>query len=270
MGFFGSKEKEAPEPETENEDLTPDQLYARRLKELGDIDEDGEKLDILEGYFESIGESFDSFKIKRNSDGSEIQLRGKFQNFPVKIKAESVASSFGWEVVCKVASNVETLSFEYDTEKIPLEKDKDDDFADEDLIRVFIDKGLFFESDEQSEIDYALAFWHDVSDGLRTKIKELLTKNNYTIYTVSDSDIECGVWDLDDLLTSSLGPISLIVELCRLMVMTAKEIEAVEVVVDQVSGETKKFRLVDCHYCGSKYALDQSAKCVNCGSGYQP
>lgn len=273
MKFFWQKDKhkeeeklKATENETvEKEELTPDEFYMKKFKKHDSYASRKKKIALATGFLEVIGESFDEYKLKydREENDEEIQLRGKLDNFPFRITID--ASRFCVNVFCKVTSQIGqacSIYLEYDKKKIPKQKDKDDPFSEEDEIRVFVDKGLFFESDDQEWIDLAMTFWEGISDDLRSKFKEVLVGNKYGAIYIGDG-IECEVWDLDDLIKRK-APVTMIVDLCKLMTDTAKEIGSLPVAATPDLGQ-----LVDCEYCGSKYPLGQTAKCPNCGSSYK-
>ena len=147
---------------------------------------------------EDVGESFDEFKIKFDPDEEdEIQLRGRLNNYPFKIVLD--IGDFRVDMVCKVPSQAGSFTLEYDKKKIPKQKEKDDPFAEEDEIRVFVDKGLFCEGD-QEDIDRMLAFWHQISDDLTNNIKEILIGDKYGYLGINSQEVISYVWDKSDII----------------------------------------------------------------------
>ena len=128
-------------------------------------------------------------------------------------------------------------------------------------------KGLFCESENQEDIDNMLAFWNGISEALRIRIKKVMIGNKYCFFGINEQVIKSSVFSADDL-THNGAPLTMVTKMLDLMARSAKEIETIVVPAHEASRETRQLRLVSCEYCGSKYPLDRSAKCPNCGSSY--
>jgi len=215
---------------------------------------------------ETAGEKFDSYKIKTFPDQDHrIDLRGTYNEFPVKITLNKNGLDFS--ITCKVNNSILGASFNYDESKIPSKIDKDDPFADDDKVFVFFSRGLYVENTSYA-LDPTIALWESLSEKLQKMITQVLSKHEYQELHISRGEIITRICGYVRFLKSG-KPVTILTDISELAASMAKEIEMLDVSVNKQTKAKKRYRLVSCGYCGSKYPLTGSAKCVNCGASYE-
>ncbi|MCP4138276.1 MAG: hypothetical protein GY754_45360 [bacterium] len=252
--FFTSQLFEKEENVTPGGELTTFREYSKE-----------EKFTFVRKLLETVGKSFDSFKIKTFVDnGEKIELRGVRKGFPIKITCRST-SGLGFEILCKVKNRIKLFQIMYDESKIPTknENDENDPFSDSDLVRVFVSKGLFLENSPPVPIEPALDLWERISDKLRNMFIQTLTGTECQYFIIRHDDI------ITKFKVKENNPAAELTDMVNLTSAISKEIEVINVKDNNQANKKTLYRLVACKYCGSRYPLTETAKCVNCGAAYE-
>ena len=212
--LFGAKKDPVPADSTGVEAAAPQPPdWARRLKGYWDM-EDEERWPLCEALLNDIAPHLENGKIKKLPDDDEIELRARIGGTPVRINFEV---DMGWvRPEMKVTNRIGEIELERDHEKIPQERGADDDWADDDELRVFVAKGIFVEGDE-SEVDSTLgslaALPPELSQKLLTEMERLRMSRLYGFAESLSVGFEPNNYEMADPVQHILDGVALMKEL---------------------------------------------------------
>jgi hypothetical protein len=162
------------------------------------------------------------------------------------------------------------MDLHWDPGKVPVKKDVEDPWSGDDQARIFLGKGIFVEGPDEA-IEVNILFFNSMQESVQQKILETMEFNKISRLKVNAEDIEFEI--SESILSKAEKPIDLIFEILDVLQIIAQEFEHIEIseIQRKNKSETKKikrFRLISCKYCTSKYPLTEKARCPNCGASY--
>jgi hypothetical protein len=239
FGLFGGKKKEAAAvAETAPQEgsapaagQAPASPWPKRLAGFHDWEMDRKKA-VGKELLADIGSKLENAKVKEVLDEDELELRGRCDGVPVRVKYEA---------------------------------DNDDDWGDDDEIRVFVGKGVFVEGGKD-EVGNSLAALAALPPELSARIIKTMERLRLTRFMLFSTLINVG---FDDNSYEMADPVAMVNEAIALMAQVAQTVGTVTPPVPgQASGggvTVVPVKLVTCSYCSSKFNLGAGARCPNCG-----
>lgn len=280
MGFFDIfKSKPKAEP-----DETPQPAassWAARLKNFRRM-EDEEKWALSEALLQDLGTRFDKPKIKKSDDFDDIELRARTGDLPIKIKFDATSGWVSIDMQCDNRTGILVLT--WDMDKLPKEKDDDDDWADDDEIRIFVGKGVFVEGDDD-DVNRSLTTLQSLPTAFADELVSKMTTMKLTLFTAVPGEISIGFKDDH---YEMADPVQEILEGVELMKSAAEAFGAGDRDMSneptvQISGNVmingqmvtpnvssapapQAIQRITCKYCSTVYLLTPASKCPNCGA----
>lgn len=274
MGFFdifkGKKKEEAPAEAEKSEAPAPaaqsSSPWPGKFAGFDDWEDDKKKAVSIE-FLQDLGTRFENAKVKDMMDEDEMELRGRYQNTPVRIQYEMDMGWVNMEMKCN--SVIDDLSLDWDLDKVPHldEEDEDDDWDDDDEIRVFLAKGVYIEGYKDS-VKETLAKFNSLPQELGVEIVETMQQLHLSGFVVSSDSISV---QFDENSYEMVEPVNTVEATAALMFKTAGVVGSAEAVSQQsVSGGVAVIpvKLVVCEYCHTNFNLGSNSRCPNCGASH--
>ena len=251
--------------------------WKSRLANYGDLSE-RKQWALCEALLGDVAPGMDNAKIKKLPDDDEIELRGRVGNLPVRINLEV---DMGWvRPEMKIANRTGELQLERDHEKIPMEKDADDDWADEDDLRVFVAKGIFTEGGEE-EVNQTLSTLGKLPEPLAQELLgEIERLRMTTVYAFADSmsvGFDPNHYDMDDPVRHITDGVAMMQKLAGALSEGAaaapgdfQDVEDGE--LDMRGGgfaPAAAVARVKCKYCSTLFVMGATSNCPNCGAAFE-
>jgi len=242
--------------------------WPKKFKGFSDW-EDGRKKAVGKEFLEDMGALLDNPKVKEVLDEDELELRGRYDDVPVRVQYEA---DMGWvSLEAKCASPIEDIALEWDPEKVPVhaDDDDDDDWDDDDEVRVFVGKEVFIEGWKDS-VNSSLTQFASLPAELQAEIVETMRQQRLTRFGMYSTTISLGY---QDNAYEMADPAEAIGAGVRLMAKVARETGSGQVVVGQTASAggavvIGPINLVTCKYCHSKFNLGANPRCPNCGAPF--
>ena len=258
MGLFSlfRSKKNATADETEADAPFP------RLQDWNDLNTNS-KLALARDLLEEVSSEIEGSKLK-SVDDDEIELRGRLDDVPFRIKL----NKFGWVLLeAKVSNRAGTFVLQRDHDKIPLEKEPEDDWADDDELRVFVAKGIFVEGKEPVVEPYLAALGALAPDDAARLFGEVERLQIGLVYAGPDTlHVNSGR------LVYQLGaPVTDLLALAGALKATADALARGTGSADDAGAQTAPARTgrVRCAYCSTLFILAVgNSHCPNCGGPY--
>lgn len=259
MGLFDVFKKKKPE-EQQPSAPAPGSPWPKRFEGFWEW-EDDRKRDVGFEFLDEVARSFESAKVKETTDEDDVEVRGRIQDVPIRLKYEM---DMGWvSLEMKCQSPFDELQLEWDPEKIPVHGDAEDDWDEDDELRVFAGKGVFVEGDK-GEVQQTFDALGGLPAELSTEIVETMQRRKLTRFYMFPEIINVG---FKDNAYQMQDPIVEIVEVAGLMARVAREVGSGRIApADQ--GGVAPARLVSCSYCSTKFYLGSNSACPNCGASF--
>ncbi len=285
MGLFDKlfgKKKDADAEDTGVGEAAPpaSSTWASRLKGYWDM-EDEERWPLCEALLADIAPQLENGKIKKLPDDDEIELRARVGGTPVRINFEV---DMGWvNPEMKIANRIGEIQLERDHEKIPQERDADDDWADEDELRVFAAKGIFVEGDDD-EVNQTLgtlgALPAELSQKLLAEMERLRMSRFYAFSESMSVGFQPNNYEMADPVQNILDGVRLMKEVADALASGGRDMAAEPKVVirghveigGQVVAPTEGVHQaaaigrVKCTYCSTLFVPAAEPRCPNCGA----
>jgi hypothetical protein len=155
----------------------------------------------------------------------------------------------------------------YDPTKIPIHKNPDDAWSEDDMLRIFIDKGIYVLGSEE-RTDIFIHIFNTFNDEIQKKILNFISNFKIDVLDIGFEEMQIKISDNNII----LNPISAVKESMEILLKIAEETDSVAYTISDDSKynskQTEKLRIVTCSYCSSKYPLINNCKCPNCGASY--
>ena len=283
MGIFDSlfgKKKDEGADQAAQPAQPAETNWARRLKGYWDMD-DPAKWPLCEELLGDIAPHLDSGKIKKIPDDDEIELRGRIGGTPVKINFEV---DMGWvRPEMKITNRIGEIQLERDHEKIPQERDEDDDWASDDELRVFVAKGIFVEGDDE-EVDETLDTLSQLPEALRGKLLAEIERLQFNHLYVYRDGMNVGLkpnnYEMADPVQHILDVVSIMKQLAdtvaagdrdmasepRVIIRGNVMIDGQPVAPTEGVHTPRSFGRATCKYCSTLFVPGVGSRCPNCGA----
>ena len=265
MGLFDmfKKKKQVPEaaelePAAQQQQGSP---WPERLRDYWHWD-DELKPPVAEALLTDIGQHLDNAKIKRKTDEDELDLRGRIDGIPVRVEFEVDMGWVGVEMKCK--NGLGAISLEWDPEKVPVEADDDDDWADDDELRVFVGKAVFIEGDSD-DVNQTLGTLSRMPPDLANELVLMIQNQPIQMFYMHPesmtSRFKKNFYEMAD-------PVAEIIGAAQVMAKVTKTIGDPNFAAAAPSGggAPAALHLGKCTDCSSRFNPGASPRCPNCGA----
>jgi len=215
MGLFDVFKKKKPEQEQPSAPATGS-AWSKRFAGFWDWDDDRKRTVGFE-FVADVAGSFENAKVKEMTDEDDVEVRGRIKDIPIRVKYEL---DMGWVTLeMKCQSPFDDLQLEWDPEKVPVHGgNADDDWDDDDELRVFAGKGVFVEGDKDS-VQQTFDALGALPAELSTEIVQAMQQRKLARFYVFSESIDVG---FKDNAYQMQDPITEIVETAGLMARVAK------------------------------------------------
>jgi hypothetical protein len=220
-----------------------------------------DKWEEAESFLKLVGEPFQEQKILNIKNDDRIDLFGKSDGYPFRVKFD--AYSFGSaEIEMKHVSPLGFIDLEYNPD---VQKDKevevDEEWNDEDSnnCRLFFAKSVFIEDSESDLKQIANQLSGLPSDFIKS-VATLMINRRILYFRIRPDIIEI---TYHDELIETPDPVNSLISTIQMMSLSAKTIGSVKPVK---KGHVDN--LVTCKYCKS-WQYFNSDGCVNCGAPFE-
>lgn len=217
---------------------------------------------VLEEAAPRFGNDGGPARIKEVPDDENIDLRGTHDGAPIRF---AVWMSFGnfWTIEMRVPELGVAMDLERDHEKIPKRRDEADPFDDDEGVRVFVARGIFFEGDED-DVEAALATWSRIDASARERILQDMEALDVTTLMCHGTSLNLnqrpGLTDLDD-------PIAYMERCAAFLAGVRDALAGLGAAPDAPVETTVITGRVTCSYCSSRFIQTPVAQnCPNCGA----
>jgi len=243
--------------------------------------EDEERWPLCEALLADIAPHLENGKIKKLPDDDEIELRARIGGTPLKINFEV---DMGWvRPEMKITNRTGDLDLERDHEKIPQDRDPDDDWADEDELRVFVAKGIFVEGDEpdvNGTLGTLAALPSELSQRLLAEMERLRMSRLYAFSDSLSVGFQPNNYEMADPVQHILDGLRLMKELAdalakgdrdmasepNVIIRGHVEIDGQRVESTQGIPQAAAIGRVKCAYCSTLFVSAAEPRCPNCGA----
>lgn len=262
MGLFDIFKKKKPEQEpgaAPGAAPVAASAWAQRFTGFWDW-EDEQKKKVGFEFVADLATRFENGKVKETTDEDDVEVRGRIEGIPVRVKYEL---DMGWvNLEMKCQSPIDDLSLEWDPEKIPVHGGGDDDWDDDEELRVFVGKGVFVEGYKNS-VQNVFDAIGALPSGTSEEIIRGMQERKLTYFNLSSERIHIG---FKDNAYEMRDPIAEILEVAALAARVASTLGSGQVAPPVRSAVAAE--LPTCSYCGTKFYLGPSSACPNCGAAY--
>jgi hypothetical protein len=212
-------------------------------------------------YFFDIYKKSGLYRIREQlTEIEKLSLESEKEDTFQKEYFESILSAYA-----KVQSSM--LIIIYDPTKIPIHKNPDDAWSEDDMLRIFIDKGIYVLGNEE-RTDIFIHIFNTFNDEIQKKILNFISNFKIDVLDIGFEEMQIKISDNNII----LNPISAVKESMEILLKIAEETDSVAYTISDekkyISKQTEKLRIVTCSYCSSKYPLINNCKCPNCGASY--
>lgn len=266
MGLFNMFKKKKDEPDATEAEPTPapqqGSPWPGRLRGYRDWDDD-RKFPVAEALLNDIGQHLENAKVKRKTDEDELDLRGRIEGIPVRVEFEVDMGWVGVEMKCQ--NGLGSISLEWDPEKVPVEADDDDDWADDDELRVFVGKAVFVEGDSD-DVNEILGSLSRVPADLAAELIAAMQSQPLQLFFMHPESMTArfkkDFYEMDDPLAEITAVVGLLAKITKAVGTGG----AVEQAAAAGTVAPARLHLVKCGYCSSRFNLGASPRCPNCGA----
>lgn len=267
MGLFDVFKKKKDEPVPAGAEAAPAPAkqprspWPGRLRGYWDWEME-QKLPAADALLNDIGQHLENAKVKRKTDEDELDLRGRIEGIPVRVEFEVDMGWVGVEMKCP--NSLGTISLEWDPEKVPVEADDDDDWADDDELRVFVGKAVFVEGDAD-DVNQTLGTLSRLPADLAAELLGAIQSQPLQMFYLHTESMNArfkkNFFEMDD-------PVAEIMAVARVLAKVTRTVGDPSLAAGAAPGSPAPapLHLVKCTYCSSRYNLGSSSRCPNCGA----
>jgi hypothetical protein len=181
----------------------------------------------------------------------------------VRIEFEVDMGWVGVEMKCQNALG--SISLEWDPEKVPVEADEDDDWADEDELRVFVGKAVFVEGDGD-DVNETLGSLSRLPAELAAELIAAMQSQPLTLFFMHPESMSVrfkkDFYEMDDPVVEIMTVVHVLAKLTKAVGTGGAAAQAAAA----GSAAPARLHLVKCGYCSSRFNLGASSRCPNCGA----
>lgn len=243
--------------------------HLQRMMELDD--EDPTKWQLAEQFAHAVGGQFlQGHQVVQNRSDSEIELRGRWYDYPARLKIDLSFGSPVWELKCQNPTEA-TLYLHWDEDAIPnvgafTGAAADDWDEDDGAAKYFFGRGFYLEAD-RSELDRALAVYQALPDTVRQALPGLMIGDrimNFYLYGHGGSFLSYkdDVHDFAD----PLNHVGRGGWLTGQVIWGLSQIALQYLPPPEQAAPSGMLYKMTCAYCGTLYLWSQNQTCPNCGA----
>lgn len=214
---------------------------------------------------QAIRDKLDKGRVKENEDDDEVEIRGRINNRPIRIMwGHSDLHPDDPTVEVQCSELIPIIDLERDYDKIPKEKDMDEDWADESAeIRIFVAKGIFVEGSEE-EVNETLGNLKALPQEMVDKMIQRMEEAPLTYLRTGYERVE-SIYDTD--VVKMQDPVNEIYSMAELLDEIATLYDKGGAKAGTIN-QTMDYKRVSCKYCSTMFILDKKSNCPNCGAPY--
>ncbi len=233
--------------------------------------ENPQKWQMVEQFAQALGGQFlQGHQCVQNRTDGELELRGRFHEYPVRLKIDMSFMGAEWELKGQNPPNT-TLYLHWDMDAVPnvgqFQGAAADDWDDAGgSTKVFFGKGYYLDAHNES-IDRELATYQSLPDVVRQALATYMPTDKisrYYLYNRGDQ-----LLGFDDELHEQADPLNQTARAVWLMGQVAWGLTQVNpTALPQASQPAAAGALykMTCAYCRSMYLWSQNQACPNCGA----
>jgi len=241
------------------------------VRAFGDLGaEDPRKWQLGSQFAQTIGTQFlQGHQIVQNQSDGELELRGKWNDYPVRMKLDMNFGSVEWEMKGQNPSGSD-IYLHFDPDAVPnvgqFSGDFADDWGDNDSTKAFFGKGYYMDA-EKSEIDRLLAAYQALPEHVRNALVTYMIGDKIArFYLYSHGNLLLG---LDQNLHELPDPVSQVGRAVWLMGQVAWGLAQIDPgqlpAAEQAAPDGMLYKMT-CAYCRTLYLWSQNQSCPNCGA----
>jgi len=221
-------------------------------------------------FAQTIGAQFlQGHQIVQNQSDGEIELRGKWNDYPVRMKLDMSFGSIEWEMKGTNPSDAD-IYLHFDPDAVPNVGQFSGDFADDwdasDSTKVFFGKGYYMDADN-SELDRLLAAYQALPEHVRNALATYMIGDKiarYYLYSGGNQllGFDQNVHELPDPVNQAGRGVWLMGQVA----WGLAQIDASKLPGEQQAAPEGLLYKMTCAYCRTLYLWSQNQTCPNCGA----
>jgi hypothetical protein len=246
--------------------------WQQHLKNAEDLDsDDPQRWQIIEQFAQAVGAQFlqGHQSVQNKSDG-ELELRGRFHDFPVRLKIDMSFLSAEWELRGHNPAAT-TLYLHWDMDAVPnvgqFQGDAADDWDDaHDSTKVFFGKGFYLDAHNGS-IDRELAVYQSLPPPVRQALATYMPGDRIARYYLYDGGSQ--LLGYEDNVHELADPLNQIARGAWLMGQVAwglAQVHPAALPQPTQPAAAGSLHKMTCAYCRTIYLWSQNQTCPNCGA----
>lgn len=128
-----------------------------------------------EAILNETGSFFEEPRTKRDNEDGAIELRAAVNGMTLRVKWDIS----GWDdpgyviVELQYPDKIDPLTIMWDPKEVPKQKDRDKDWGDDDEVRIFVDKAIYLEGDEDI-VNSMIANLNAIPEDFRKKLYDAM------------------------------------------------------------------------------------------------
>lgn len=247
-------------------------IWQQHFAQMNDLDnENPQKWQMAEQFAQAIGGQFlqGHQSVQNKTDGA-LELRGRYQNYPVRLKLDMSFLGLEWEMKATNPPNT-TLYLHWDLGAVPnvgqFQGQAADDWADDDHEqKYFFAKGYYLDIDA-NEIDRQLSMYQSLPEPVRQALASYMPGDqimHYNLYGRGDQKL---LFKNDaHKLPDPLNQVARGVWLMGQVAWGLAQIDPAQLPGQAQPAPQGMMYKMTCAYCSTLYLWSQSQACPNCGA----
>lgn len=246
--------------------------WNQHLEKAADLDDgDPQKWQLLEQFAQAVGAGMlNGAQCVQNHTDGELELRGRFHEYPARLKITTSFLSPEWELKGLNPAGT-TLFFHWDPDAVPdvgqfqgqQASDWDDD---DDSKKVFFAKGYYLDADG-SAMDRQLAIYQALPGEVRQALSTYMVSDRIArFYWYDYASQLLGYTDELNEMAEPLGQVQRGLWLMGQVAWALSQVNVASLPPPVGSAVPGVLYKMTCFYCGSMYLWSQSQRCPNCGA----
>ena len=241
------------------------------LRALDGMDsQDPRKWQFAEQFANSVGAQFlQGHQVVQNRSGGEIELRGRWNDIPVRLKFGMSFGDFEWEMQASNPSGVE-LMLHYDPKAVPdvgqFSGAVADDWGDNSDVKTFFAKGYYLQV-SKGGLDRSLAAYQSLPEGVRSSLARFMVADQiHHLYAYSRGRL---LLDNFDKARDSADPLNHVgrgVWLAGQVAWGLGQLNPSKLPATSQAAAPGLLHKMTCGYCRTLYLWSQNQFCPNCGA----
>ncbi len=232
--------------------------------------EDPRKWQLGEQFGQTIGAQFlQGHQVVHNKTDGVLELRGKWHDYPVRLKLDMNFGSIEWEMKAPNPTG-STVYLHWDTDAVPNVGEFSGEFADDwdedDSSKVFFGKGYYVDA-EKAEIDRLLAVYQSLPEHVRSALATYMIGDKIARFYIYDYGsmllgFDQNVQELPDPVNQTGRGVWLMGQVA----WGLGQIDLGALPPAEQAAPSGMLHKMTCGYCRSMYLWSQNHACPNCGA----